>query len=242
MLPTVSSVDSLATRKQLHTPIYNLAPTVSSSSLTPIQILCLSKAQAGINKRSALEVMEDKQRQVVQDCEHKNVSVWTRISWWCVLARWRRWWSSMERGAAAWLGPERRLFVWILWQKGVGERRQAGSIQHQHFPMWPHNTHKPAEQRNHTLSSVHLLHSSLSHTCLVYLWKMKIQNTWGSSILFCFPRFSPNNIIIVFPAARRWWSPWFTLKEVNEDNSENASGNRKWREKWEENANELLIM
>lgn len=52
--------------KQTRSPISSLAPTVSPSSLAPIQIpsLCLSKARRGINKRSALRVMEDKQRQV----------------------------------------------------------------------------------------------------------------------------------------------------------------------------------
>lgn len=60
--------------------LHNLAPPVSSSSLTSIQIpsLCLSKAPGGNNKRSALWVMEDKQRQVMwlpQDCTH-DVSIW----------------------------------------------------------------------------------------------------------------------------------------------------------------------
>lgn len=66
--------------QSLHCPIFNLTPTVSSSSLASIQIpsLCLSKAQGGINKRSALQVMKDKHRQVVRlpwDCAH-NANVY----------------------------------------------------------------------------------------------------------------------------------------------------------------------
>lgn len=43
--------------------------------------------------------------------------------------------------AAVWgEGQLRRLFVWVLWRRGVVERVQAGSIQQQRFPMWQHNT------------------------------------------------------------------------------------------------------
>lgn len=78
MFPTVSSVDFLAPSKHPHTLLSSIwhLQYLPAASL-PIQILCLSKAQGGINKRSALEVMEEKQRQVVQDCAHDDVSVGT---------------------------------------------------------------------------------------------------------------------------------------------------------------------
>lgn len=127
-----------------HTPIFNLAPAVSSSSLAAIQIpsLCLSKAQCGNNKRSAAQVMEDKQRQVCVTpaglgTQRQRLRAVDKLMV-CV--------SVAAAAVVAVLlvcveeGQLRRRFVWILWQRGAAEGGQAGSIEQQHFPMWQHST------------------------------------------------------------------------------------------------------
>lgn len=73
--------------------------------------------------------------------------------------------------AAVWgEGQLRRLFVWVLWRRGVVERGQAGSIQQQRFPMWQHTN--PAEQRHHTHSSVHLCR--YLHLCFLFLFTLPL--------------------------------------------------------------------
>lgn len=155
MYLTLSSVNALASNK-LQSGTYCI--------FTPVQIpaLCLSKARGANNKTSVLQVMEDKQRQVMwlpQDCAH-SISVWTMNKLMLCSLAWLQWWC-VKRRAAAWLCPERRLFVQAPWQRGAGERGQAGPIQQQHFPMW--------QQQQHTnLWNKGIKHVPLSSPCTAY--------------------------------------------------------------------------
>lgn len=189
-----------------HSPIFNLAPTISSSSLTTIQIpsLCLSKAQGGINKRSAQQVMEDKQRQVVwlpRDCAH-NVSVWAVnklmvcisvaavVAVVVVLL-------CEERGS--WGGSLCGCFGREGWLSGAKLDLFSSST----FPCGS-TTHKPAEQRHHTRSSVHLLlylHLSLKVYCLLTFYDSNLSMMPHTLKFFLLTNFLP----------KIEWAYWFKI-------------------------------
>lgn len=137
--------------------------------------------------------MEDKQRQVVQDCAHNNTSVWTVNKLMVFISE-----AAVveavvelceEKGSCLTMPREEALCADTLAERG---RRAA--------PSWIYSAaalshvaaqHTQPEQRNHTLSSVHLLHTSPSHTLLVYFFfSLDYENTvYMRLIVSAFPNF-----------------------------------------------------
>lgn len=159
------------------------------------------------------------------------------------LQQWKWWLCCVTRGAAARPCPERRLFVQILWQTEVGVCGQTGSIQQQHFPMWHRNTQACRTKESlkiplftYAIFSLPVIAFTVRISCTALTPKTLRLHVYFQTDL------PLNNQTQFSPTRRNWWLPSFTVREVDEDNLENSSRNRKRDEKREENANEPLIM